>query len=338
VSAMPTPTPTSTGPPAIRPAEWLEHLSSEYLESFIAGGGSAVKFAVDLDGRAEELMDAITDRAGRAGHLVARVDAAKTKVHMVDQVFFRIAEQVDWGRSSERVLARLAERAAYRPPAEGEDSFVERLAAANGIDTDYALQELRPQIARQVFQDVALSRDFRVAMSHLCRGRLVGGADGEMTVKTLTDWLTGANKAIAAVKPYHIFSRINRSNARHLFESMLHWVRRSGHAGIVVLLDVSRITVPRNPKDGEVWYTKAAVLDAYEVLRQFIDSTDRLEGCLIVVLPDPAFLGDEARGLAAYEALKFRVYDEVRDRTRVNPLASLVRLARSAAPNAGGGS
>ena len=90
----------------------------------------------------------------------------------------------------------------------------------------------------------------------------------------------------------------------------------------------------RNPKDGGLYYTKAAVLDAYEVLREYIDGTDRLVNCLIVVVADPEFLDDDpyGRGIGAYEALKFRVFDEVRDRTLANPMAALVRLAAAESP------
>jgi len=69
------------------------------------------------------------------------------------------------------------------------------------------------------------------------------------------------------------------------------------------------------------------VLDAYEVLRQFIDGTDEMEGLLIIVLASKDFLHDDKRGLSRYDALKLRVWDEVRDRQRQNPLASLVRLS-----------
>ena len=96
----------------------------------------------------------------------------------------------------------------------------------------------------------------------------------------------------------------------------------------MLTIDISRISVVRNPKDERLHYSKAGVLDAYELLRQFIDGTDRLENCLIVVVPHPDFLDEDilGRGIGAYEALKFRVYDEVRDRILVNPMASLVRL------------
>ena len=47
-----------------------------------------------------------------------------------------------------------------------------------------------------------------------------------------------------------------------------------------------------------------------------------------VVVPAPEFIDTErgTRGMGAYEALMFRVIDEVRDRNLVNPMASLVRL------------
>ena len=49
------------------------------------------------------------------------------------------------------------------------------------------------------------------------------------------------------------------------------------------------------------YYSKAAVLDAYEVLRQFIDATDELRGGLANgVLPAVELLTDRPRGLPAY--------------------------------------
>lgn len=58
---------------------------------------------------------------------------------------------------------------------------------------------------------------------------------------------------------------------------------------------------------------------------------DELEGCLIVVLAGPEFLDDERRGLDRYDAPRLRISDEVRDRHRQNPLASLVRLSADVA-------
>jgi hypothetical protein len=62
------------------------------------------------------------------------------------------------------------------------------------------------------------------------------------------------------------------------------------------------------------------------VLRQLIDATDDFEGLFVAVLLPPDLVTDEARGLPAYTALQLRVADEVRDRRRPNPYATLVRL------------
>jgi len=112
--------------------------------------------------------------------------------------------------------------------------------------------------------------------------------------------------------------------------SLSHWLHVTGKAGLVMALDISRFLEARRPEelDGSLYYSTPAVLDGYEVLRQFIDGTDELQFCLIVVLAPPSFLTpEERRGLIAYDALRLRIWDEVRDRQRPNPLSSLIRLS-----------
>ena len=104
-----------------------------------------------------------------------------------------------------------------------------------------------------------------------------------------------------------------------------------GHAGTVILFDNSRVTVARNPKDGLRYYTRAMAMEHYELLREFIDGVDRLAGALLVVVTNRDFLDDSghrrSRGYGINQALRTRVMDDVRDRNRVNPIASLVRLS-----------
>jgi len=317
-------------PPNMKPQDWVDFIGREYLDSFLKEGGAAIKFAVPLDDQVKPLLsDRLESWALKAGYLVANVSAADTKVHMIEQIFFRIADQIPWQRLSERVIVRLAEEEGYRRPPDGDTPLLLRIAEENGLGPDFLKNELRRHIERRVFRQRKMSKEFRVAMTQLCLAQLTGGPEAETTVQVLTDWLTGRNTAISAVKPYQIFSRINRANARHFFESLLRWIRFAGYTGILVVLDIARVTVARNPKDNKLYYTKAAVLDTYEVLRQFIDGTDRLRGCLIVVAPEIAFLDEDplGRGVGVYGALKARIFDEIRDRRLVNPMASLVRLS-----------
>jgi hypothetical protein len=314
-------------------SNWLDFLESEYLASFIKDGGSAIKFAVPLeDDIAATLAFEIKARATQLGYVVAHVDSGLTRVHMVEQLFFSVAEQIPWRETVQRVVVRLAEAEGYAPPAPGDALLFHRLADANGLATDFLLMDLRrklrSKVETHVFHDKGLAKDFRVAMTHLALAELAGAQEATMTYGVLTDWLCGRNRVVSAVKPFQIFSRITRGNARYLFESLLVWLAFAGYSGLALTIDISRISVVRNPKDELLHYTRAGVVDAYELLRQFIDGTDRLENCLIVVVPDPDFLDEDVlgRGFATYPALQFRVYDEVRDRSLVNPMASLVRL------------
>jgi hypothetical protein len=50
----------------------------------------------------------------------------------------------------------------------------------------------------------------------------------------------------------------------------------------------------------------------------------------MAVIAPPAFLHpDDRRGVYSYDALRMRIWDEVRDRQRVNPFSTLVRLSSS---------
>ena len=310
--------------------EWLDFVESEYLAAYVKDGGSAIKFAVPLEeGLAETVTAGIHDRAVPMGYITAEVDAGSTRVHMVDQLFFAIAEQIPWRETVQRVVGRLAEAEGYAPPVPGDGPLFRRLADANDLDANFLLMDLRRKVQQHVFRHRGLAKDFRVAMTQLAVAELGGAQEATMVYSVLIDWLCGRNRAVSAVKPFLIFSRITRANARYFLESLLVWLGFAGYAGLVLTIDTRRISVVRNPKDERVHYTKAGVLDAYELLRQFIDGTDRLDNCLIIVVPHPDFLDEDVlgRGIGAYEALKFRVYDEVRDRSLVNPMASLVRLA-----------
>jgi hypothetical protein len=69
-------------------------------------------------------------------------------------------------------------------------------------------------------------------------------------------------------------------------------------------------------------------MDGFEVLRQLIDDTEHFAGLMLVVLADETLIEEGSkRSVGAYQALKMRIWDDVRPEGRDNPLAPLVRLA-----------
>ncbi len=319
--------------PTMAVDEWFGVMRREYLESFVREGGASIKFCVPLCETLRETLRAGMRREAQAlGYLWAEVDAAQTRVQLPDQIFFRIAAQIDWTALGRGVLFDLCRRDNFEPPAWSAQPFYQAVAERNSIDADAVLKLLRKRLTDHVLRGAELARDFRVAMFTMCHALLTGAPDSAQTIAALTDWLTGAARNIGAVKDYGIFNRIARNNARHFVESLFRWVRIAGYPGTIVLIDIARLAVAKNPRDDRHYYTTAALLDAYEVLREFVDATDRLAGCMIVVAPDASFLDEDVwgRGMARYQALQFRIYDEVHDQHRVNPMGSLVRLAHSA--------
>ena len=315
-------------------SEYLDFLGKEYLAAYVARGGSAVKLLVTgSDAGAAELADGLSSIGD--GFVHATVDAAATRVHMIDQVFAAVARQVDWISLASAVVREAYRRAGFpapygdRPDPSGGDLSVAAVAAHHEVDAAELYRSVRRALEGAVLHDATLSHEFRVAMVRLCQERLGRGDVDTDERAAVLGWLHGERVPAADLRRVSLNARVARHNARPLLVSLSRWLRRAGRAGLVLQLDLERLAVARRPpaglRDGH-YYSKAAVLDAYEVLRQVIDATDEFEGLFVAVLLPPDLVTDEARGLPAYTALHLRVADEVRDRRRPNPYAALARL------------
>ncbi len=316
----------------IRPADYLAFLRAEYLADFVRAGGAAVKFVVPLDGASlPEFAGELAEAARAEGYLFARVDAKEVKVHMVDKLFFDVARQVPWDELARTVVLRALEELRFELPGEGAPLAIETLAAANRYDARELRRDLSRRLQQEILGDYLLSQEFRTAMLRLCQAQVDPGAAAQHDRTAVLEWLRGDLRLLSSLKAAGIFQRIGRHSARHLLLSLARWVTLAGRAGLVLDLDITRYAVARRGSAGEgLYYTKAAAMDAYEVLRQLIDATDELVSCFVLVGCAPEFLSDDARGLAAYHALKLRIWDEVHDRRRTNPLSALVRVSPAA--------
>ena len=185
----------------------------------------------------------------------------------------------------------------------------------------------RPALVQKIFRNDQIAQDMRAAIVGLANERLIGGDSMVTAFSTIGQWLTGNLTKISSVRRYQIHSKVNRGNARFLFESLLQVIKLAGIPGMVVTVDISRFLNTESQPD-QISYAKASLLDAYEVLREFVDATDDLENFLMVVAAPMSFLdtNTKGRGLGRYPALYNRVYDEVRDRNLTNPLSALVRV------------
>lgn len=307
--------------------EWLRFIDSEYLSTFIKDGGASVKFAVTPDQKKPELYSALKAQCQKLDYIFVELDAITSRVHMPQDIFFALARQIDWRLLARRMVLRLAEERGFNISeidlTDDSENIFRALGLANDLEARFILQDLRRAIEERVYKNQRMARDFKVAMTHLCTN-----LGSEESTQPLLDWLTGANTRIGNVRTFYIRTSINRTTARHFIESTMFWVRHVGFAGTVVLLDNTRVTVGRNPKDEKRYYTRAMTIDHYELLREFIDDVDRLTGTMIAIVTNNDFVDDHSiRSWKIYPALQTRIMDDVRDRNLINPVAALMRLS-----------
>lgn len=248
---------------------------------------------------------------------------------MIDRLFHDISKQVAWDDLAYAFLCSTLLESQYRLPDDRKDFNLARLAVLNELDLGEMRRVINRRLRDRLFRDYAMTQEFRIAMLRLCQAQLDPAEIGAGMTESVKEWLRGELRLISALKSALIFQKIGRHNGRHMLFSLSHWLRVTGKAGLVVAMDICRFLEARRPKetDGSLYYSKPALVDGYEVLRQFIDGTDELGFCLIVVVAPANFLTDEQRGLEAYPALKFRIWDDVHDRQRANPFSSLIRLS-----------
>jgi transposase-like protein len=308
--------------------DYATFLAQEYLSGYLPAGGAAVKVAVVGDASAADRLESAL-AAGTAAHggLFVSVSADLVRVHMIDQIFFAISRSIAWEDLAAECVRSAYESASFPAP-DGADLSVVRVAQHHDVDVPELYRSTRRLLERNLLGSSLIATEMGRAMLRLSQAHLGAGDVDASEREAVLAWLRGELRTITALRPALIYSRIGRHNARTMLASTAALLA-TRHRALVVYLDLARLAEARRPpaqaRTG-LYYSKAAVLDAYEVLRQFIDATDELRGVLIMAVVPPALMVDESRGLPAYSALRLRVADEVRDRRRANPFAALVRL------------
>ena len=308
---------------------YAEFVAREYLADYVAAGGAAVRFiVVGDDDVGRRWHAALSVVAAAEGYQYVYADAGDVRVHMIDQLYAAVARTLDWVDLARRQVTTSWESIGLSPPTSGELG-VAAVAAHHDVSIPEAARSMRRQLESTLLRNPTLAREFRLAVLRLCQAELGTGDVLAAEREAVTAWLRVEPVALRSLRSASLHGRIARHNARSMLVSLVAWRAQVTGTGAVLDLDLTRLAVVRRPPVGQReghYYSKAAVLDALEVLRQLVDATDALHGAFIAVTLPPAMITDETRGLPAYSALQLRVVDEVRDRRRTNPFAALVRL------------
>ncbi len=306
-------------------ASWLSVIEDEYLKVFVPAGGASMKIAILDDAAIGLARDRLIGVGEARGMLTVHIDAGHTRIHLMQELFFAVTRALPWDRLVQGYLEQLFAANAYEWPQRGKAMTTVELAAAFGMAPSLLARQRDQWLTADLWEDRRLAQDFRAALLRLCLSRL--DPDGSEMAKPVLQWLHGEKVSAMLLRTADISVRISRSNARAMLASLCHFLRKAGVAGLLIVMDVRQLS-QMAIVDGLVRYSTAAVMDAYEVLREIIDDAEHLPGLFATVLTDAALAtGDPRRTLNQYPALQMRVWPDVRPGERQNPLAPLVWLA-----------
>ena len=184
--------------PPLPLSEWLSVIEREYLTDFVPAGGAAVKFAI-LEDEAIGMAAKHLVRLGQAhGMLTVPVEAGRTRIHMMHELFFAIARDLPWDSLAQRYLEGLFGAHDYAWPRPGEPMTVPDLAAAFAVAPSLLTHRVDQWLTADLWEDRRLVQDFRAALLSLCLSRLE--PQSRETAGPVVQWLRGEKVPPASLR------------------------------------------------------------------------------------------------------------------------------------------
>jgi hypothetical protein len=226
--------------------DWLAVLTGEYLDDFVASGGSAVKVVSGTDDVLSQVRDTLLRISHEKGYWHAHLDPAvldeagkRPDLHRMDRFFHACTRGVDYKAWAAIQARRHLESRGIRIGPDRGLSDLEGIAADNGRDPADLLNQYQAELATPQLRDHSMAVEFRTAVTALGRVQLMPDSMLPTTEDVLLGWFAGQAMpgGAAALKKIQIYDRITQGNARAMLSSFCSWLPRLGHRGLVVTLD-----------------------------------------------------------------------------------------------------
>lgn len=294
---------------------------SHYLEDYIAGSGSKVKFLIGKRGSGKtHALLLLLEEARQLGYVTIYADTQQVRLNKFDSIYQAVLDAVDLEVLVADYCSTLVESLGYHagqiPP---EQDFF-NWACAQGRAADMLRREVQEKLD-VLYHDRKINHNFSTAFTQLCADYLGSRRLAPEQKDALMDWLKGRPLPAKVLKPLKIFTRVDKYNARHMMASLLYLLRLCGRQGLCVAVDSLEALLERGPT-GRALYGKSARNEVYESLRQMVDDFAGFEGGFFVFAGRPELIHDEKNGFKSYEALWMRIQNEVSG-SRPNKFADL---------------
>ena len=301
-----------------------------YLETYIADGGSKIKFLTggDESGRSLALKKFLRD-ADASGYKTVYISAKKVWLHDFKDIYVAVFNAIDFEGCLHVCADRVIKELGYNPGEipDGLD-FASYLQSQSAFDP-LTKREIREKLSGMFFGNTWIDNNFAISAA-LITGGILGYPAIEPAAKDLLlAWHQGEKEArVSALRKLGLSpSRISKNNARHMLRSLVEIIRISEYKGLAVAIDNLEMLSNTSALE-EIRYTKMRREDAYESIREMIDGIDTFSHFMLAFAFGKELMEDELCGFKSYQALWMRIQNEI-ESERLNRFADIIDMSRA---------
>jgi hypothetical protein len=289
--------------------KWLSYIEDD-LDNYIAKGGAKVRFiSGDYGDGKTHFMSVVRHLALEKGFAVSFVVLTRdVPIHKFETVYQAIVRQLQGNFTGTGIRALL-------------DSWLEKMEKAPGQEQAPDAGQPYQALAGQLKEMPGMDISFANALAALVNNRFVPLAEGEDKARRDADneilmhWFEGGKVTKRELKPFQIYEFLNKTNAWQFMNSLILFLRHTGHQGLILLMDEMETVVAMSTSIRNA---------AYENVRLFIDNSEtaRFLHLFFSIIPDVLV---SEKGFKSYDALWSRVRS-IGDAKRLNYRGVLVDL------------
>lgn len=308
----------------------IDFWTGEYLNGYIQAGGSKVKLITSKQcAQMSEFLRELERTAARSGYATAYLDARTiAKVNLLSSIYQAAVRELDIDSLVAEYCREVIRSLGY-DPAEipGDRTFIDWACEMRGREPVSLRREVKEYLENELFRQRNINRTFATAILQIAGGALGITKEGKLSPEDtalLYGWMRAEAVPLRELRRFHVFSRIDRYNARLMLRSLVEFARIGGKRGLFLAVDGLEVLLARK-ENGRPLYSKTAREEFYESARQLIDEIDALQHLMIVLAFGGELIDDRQAGLESYKALWLRIQKEVRG-GRFNYFSDLVDL------------
>lgn len=299
---------------------WHKH----YLDEYIPSGGSRIQFLTGRKGSGKShLIEYFL--SGVKNYKIVSFSARKVWIHDFKEIFFEVLKQCGLEDCLRRCSEKIVTNLGYSS-AEFDGLFTDYLTAS-GMNDPITKREIRLQLNKMFMHNPLMDNNFAFACAMLTGGLLGHPLLEEPSRDALLGWLEGRKDVkLSTLRSLGLSpTRIAKHNARHMLRSLIEVIKMAGYDGLIIAVDDLDILVSRDSLE-EIRYTRLKREDVFESLRELIDEVDTLRNVFFLFSFDKKLI-DDASGIKSYQALWFRIQNEIQS-DRFNRFSSMIDMDR----------